>query len=155
MLVISLIVNNSAAQQRQIYLQSYNYIKTHNGSCSIFVVDTIVNIDIAPFSGLLSKEWMKNSSHTMEIIDSLDNIKISHKKYQFLNRFNTNNKSTKIIYFSNFRGGLLVADVFDEKLISNLNYHKQTQYNQSERYLFIFNKRNKIRKVFRLKMQYN
>jgi len=147
---------NLSAQNKTAYCKAFKYIKGQYQNKHIIVIDTLAHLDLSGFYQEISLKWGKTTDETIRILDSLDHSQIEFKKkYRGVSHLEIKGtEPTKLVYFSEFYDNMLMVEVMNRKKNGSLNHNKQSTFNQSKQYLFLFNKK-RIKKVFVKDVQYN
>ncbi|ALL07618.1 hypothetical protein AQ505_20265 [Pedobacter sp. PACM 27299] len=143
------------------YKLAYDYLIINQTSQknNFTIADSTVNIDLSPFYVELSLEFHKSKDATLFELDSLNHttsaefmIETSDLKQQQNKELN---RPTSIIFFSKMHDYILAAEILDNISNPKETYKNATSFNNGTRYLFIFDKRGKIKNVYKKGIQYN
>jgi hypothetical protein len=150
-------IEKSNGQQKQIYKSAFIYLQKHNKAYQLHPADTLVKIEITDFYQELSREWGIKEERTIQILDSIGQVRICSQYGLLALKFGKLNTShpVKYVYFSEIFDHMLIAEVLSLTKNAKLSYRQQTQFKESKKYLFIIDKRNKFKKVFEKLIQYN
>jgi hypothetical protein len=140
------------------YLKALKYITNENAGKRIIVCDTIIHLPFHNFTEQISELWHKNSSIVNHILDSIDHAQGQEKFIlpEFKNLRFAGKKPTEIIYFSNFYSFMVIGEVIEqENGKRGLGHDVNTGFNESTQYLFIFDEKYSLKKVFKVRVAYD
>jgi hypothetical protein len=157
--LISTVVYTAAFNQpAAAYLKALKYIKHQNTDKNMVVSDTIIHLPFSNFDREISKIWNKNTNAVMNLLDSVDNAQ-EHQTFvldKFKNLKITGKEPTQIVYFSNFYSFMVIGEIMQLKdRWGRLSHRSQASFNQSTQYLFVFDEKYKLKKVFEIKIAYD
>ncbi len=147
------------------YHTAFNYIAALNKNTPLVVIDTTVNLSIFSFFNELNETWHLKRQALVMKADSLDKAHNKHgnkiKGLENLGKPTINNG--RVLYFSALMDTLLVAEIIPIKNHSipslgvqvDLSYRSQAFFNSSTKYLFVFDRNRRLKRVYQQKMLYN
>lgn len=158
LIILMVLIFNSCMGQKSIntyYETAYKYLYNLpdlKGN-TMYLSDTIVHINLSIFFEELSEG---NAKTVFLKLDSLD--KARHTKNNFLPKLQnlTSDSTSKYtLFFSEIIDSVLLAEVVENKGLKNGNYEQLTAFNKSLIFLFLFDNKKQINKVYRKEMQYD
>jgi hypothetical protein len=151
--------NESNYAENKAYLRALAYIFKQNKDKTILVSDTTVSLNFRTFSTRLDTFYKrKGPTRTYDIFDSIDLSNAKRKLFLAIlkDRKRKRNGVPNIVYFSPFYNHMIIGEILES--VDNkfgLNYNLQADFNSATDYLFVFDKKYKLKKVFETKIQYN
>ena|ERR1700759_216372 len=143
------------------YLRALKYIVNSNKQKNILVSDTLVPLHFATFSKDLDTFYI-NQKHPKfyDLLDSVDQAKDTSERFcpVLKNKQSKHKGKTEIIYFSPVYDHMLIGEILERQYFKKwygLNHHAQAGFNQSMQYLFIFDKKYNIQKIFKATIAYD
>ena len=148
-----MIAQLNCSQDSTTYIAAYNYV-VNDSLCqekNIVVSDSIVDLDRFLFSDDLTKFPIER--------EKLDQYRFSKNHVWFKpfyspcisSIFNVKNLNSKsVLFFSVIEDNMLRADLLphNKKWVNKFNYDEMAHHNEGHIYLFIFNEKGRIKKVF-------
>jgi len=146
------------SQPASAYLKALKYITDQNEGKQMVVSDTIIHLPFHNFTAEICTMWEKNNRIVHDILDSIDNAQENQKFV--LNEFRglklCGKGPKEIIYFSNFYSFMVIGEILvQQNKKRGLNHDAQTGFNESTQYLFIFDNKYSLKKVFKITMAYD
>jgi len=153
----TIIQTPSFSQTTSAYLIALKYIVNKNAGKSIIVSDTIIHLPFHDFAAQICKLWNRDCNGVHDVLDSLDQAEENRKTVlnEFKNLKFNGREPTQIVYFSNFYSLMVIGEVIEQNKKHGLSHEVQTGFNQSTQYLFVFDKRYSLKKVFKIKLAYD
>ena len=148
---------NTNERMDEHYSIAFNYIKglPELESKCLYVSDTIVHLDLTNFWEELSKET-ENKEALLFKLDSIDNSrKLDDYYMSSLRNLNEQSDCNYTLFFSEVYENILLAEVLDNKGNLNANHYQLTAFNNSKIFLFKFNEKKEIVKVYSKELQYD
>jgi len=149
---ILLLYTPSFSQDSSEYIKALYYIIKQNPDKNIVVSDTIIHFPFTIFSKHISEIWGKNRD---VVSDTLYKVDQEQEKLEFeLNEFKNlqfpGSGPTQVIYFSNFYSSMVIGEILEKRISKHgLNHDAQTGFNESTQYLFLFDEKHAIKRVFK------
>jgi len=142
------------------YVRALKYIESSNKGHHILVSDTVIRLDFTSFTEELdSLQSKQNHTTTIDLLDSVDQSNSRCQKFMPILKGQKQRGlgNTKIIYFSPFYKNMVVGEILDRKNDgwSGPGHREQAGFNESTQYLFIFDEKYRIQKVFKIRMAYD
>ena len=142
------------------YTRALKYIESSNKGHHILVSDTIIRLDFTFFNEELdSLPNNRNHRKTIELLDSVDQSNDNCQKFMPILKGQKQRglRKTKIIYFSPFYKNMVVGEILDRQTDgwSGLSHNEQASFSESTQYLFIFDEKYRIQKVFKIRVAYD
>ena len=141
----------------EYYNTAFNYIKNLSEleSKCLSVSDTIVHLDLTNFWEELSEE-MENKEALLFKLDSIDNSrKLNDYFMSSLRNLNAQSDCNYTLFFSEVYENILLAEALDNKGNLSANHYQLTAFNNSKIFLFKFNEKKEIVRVYSKKLQYD
>ncbi|MGZ3778902.1 MAG: hypothetical protein ACXVJB_12715 [Mucilaginibacter sp.] len=148
----------ASAQNSAAYQKALKYIVDDNRGKKMLVSDTIINIGFRDFWDRIDSLYGGNSDTLFHRLDSLDHAR---ENQQFvLKEFNgvkfEGVEPVYDIFFSDFYHNMIIGEIMIQKSKNHpLNYNAQASFNEAMQYLFIFDKKHKLKMVLKQKMAYD
>jgi len=149
---------SSFGQNAVVYLKALKYITNKNAGKSIVVCDTIIYLPFHNFTEEICKVWGKTSDIVHDVLDSIDRNQGNRKVVlnEFKNLKFAGKEPTTIVYFSNFYSFMVIGETIEQKNKKyGLSHDAQTGFNESIQYLFLFDKKYSLKRVFKIRLAYD
>ena len=153
--------NNESVDQNAIkYQKAYEYIMATDTveqlKQPIRVSDTLAPIQIAYFVD----ELKGDDTDEVKLLDSLNRLDFARNhdgiySSVLASTIDSDTSSTLTLYFSRIYGNRLLAELVDNRGLTQASYKRVTSFNRSLVFLFEFDESNDIAEVYRKEMQYN
>jgi hypothetical protein len=158
LLFTALLCSDMSAQNTTAYRKALKYIVDDNHRKKISVSDTIISIGFSNFWDRIDSLYGGNTDTLFHTLDSLDHAK---ETQQFVLKEFSGVKfdgggPVYDIFFSGLYKNMLIGEIMIQKSKKHpLNYNAQASFNEAVQYLFIFDEKHILKKVFKQKMAYD
>jgi hypothetical protein len=153
-----LFYSNLFGQNNTGYLTALKYIADDNHGKRILVSDTIIHLD---FSNFWDRIDSLHAGKREALVRSLDSLDHARENQQFvLKEFKgvkfDGNGPTYVMFFSDFYEGMVIGEIMPQKNKKHPFMHNaQASFNEATQYLFIFDKKYKLKQVFKGRIAYD
>jgi hypothetical protein len=148
----------SFGQNAIAYQKALKYITNKNAGKNMVVSDTIYHLPFHNFTEEICNIWGKDNDFVSGRLDSVDRVQ-ENKKFvlnEFKNLKFVGKEPTEIIYFSNFYSLMVIGEIIERKNKKRgVSHDAQTGFNESTQYLFIFDKKYSLKRVFKIRLAYD
>jgi hypothetical protein len=148
----------SFGQNAIAYRKALKYIANQNAGKNMVVSDTIIHLPFHNFTEQVCKLWDKNSNVVHDVLDSVDHAQGNQKFVlnEFKNLKFVGKGPTEIIYFSTFFSFMVIGEIIKQKNKKGVVSHDvNSGFNESTQYLFIFDKKYSLKRVFKIRLAYD
>lgn len=143
-------------QEASVYFKAFSYIQKHNREAHLVVSDTIIHLDFSNFNEQIAKLRNQSARKTVAILDSIDQAR-ENKKFAMKELADLRvhkNGPVQIVYFSDLYDNMLIGEVLEQKSGSR-SHSSQASFTQVKEYLFIFDKKFVLKKIFTAQIAYD